>query len=46
MIYLLANRDEYYMIAAGKFVALRQGIQEKQVVLAQHHQESLTNARA
>nr|AKZ30113.1 RNA polymerase beta subunit [Goodenia rosea] len=44
MIYLSADRDEYYMLAAGNSLALNQGIQDEQVVSARYRQEFLTVA--
>nr|YP_010828188.1 RNA polymerase beta subunit [Santalum acuminatum]WFF45206.1 RNA polymerase beta subunit [Santalum acuminatum] len=44
MLYLSPSIDEYYMVAAGNFLALNQGIQEEQVVPARYRQEFLTIA--
>nr|YP_010007314.1 RNA polymerase beta subunit [Passiflora vespertilio]QNR06157.1 RNA polymerase beta subunit [Passiflora vespertilio] len=44
MLYLSSNRDEYYMIATGNYLALNRGAREEQVVSAQHRQEFLTIA--
>lgn len=33
IVYLLLNRDEYYMVVVGNFLVLNWGIQEEQVVL-------------
>nr|YP_010258953.1 RNA polymerase beta subunit [Chiloglottis cornuta]UIX23822.1 RNA polymerase beta subunit [Chiloglottis cornuta] len=44
MVYLSPNRDEYYMVAAGNFLALNRGIQEQQIVPARYRQEFLTIA--
>ncbi|KAK3022664.1 hypothetical protein RJ639_045430 [Escallonia herrerae] len=44
MLYLSPGRDEYHMVAAGNSLALNQGIQEEQVVLARYRQEFLTIA--
>nr|QNR05209.1 RNA polymerase beta subunit [Passiflora suberosa] len=44
MLYLSANRDEYYVIATGNYLALNGGAREEQGVLAQHRQEFLTIA--
>ncbi|KAF0891399.1 hypothetical protein E2562_009828, partial [Oryza meyeriana var. granulata] len=44
VVYLLPNRDEYYMIAAGNSLSLNRGIQEEHVVPARYHQEFLTIA--
>ncbi|XP_062167834.1 DNA-directed RNA polymerase subunit beta-like [Alnus glutinosa] len=42
VLYLSPSRDEYYIVAAGKFLALNRGIQEEQVVPARYRQEFLT----
>lgn len=36
VVYLLLNRDEYYMIVVGNFLFLNWGIQEEQVVLVRY----------
>ncbi|KAJ8425421.1 hypothetical protein Cgig2_032221 [Carnegiea gigantea] len=44
MLYLSPSREEYYMVASGNSLALKQGIQEEQVVPARYRQEFLTIA--
>nr|QVV41379.1 RNA polymerase beta subunit [Bridelia tomentosa] len=44
MLYLSPNRDEYSMLVTGNSLALTQGVQEEQVVLARYRQEFLTIA--
>nr|YP_009166875.1 RNA polymerase beta subunit [Osyris alba]ALC75175.1 RNA polymerase beta subunit [Osyris alba] len=44
MLYLSPSIDEYYMVAAGNFLALNQGIREEQGVPARYRQEFLTIA--
>ncbi|KAL5553997.1 hypothetical protein UlMin_041398 [Ulmus minor] len=42
ILYLSPSRDEYYMVTEGNSLALNQGSQEEQVVLARYRQEFLT----
>nr|YP_010473246.1 RNA polymerase beta subunit [Eriocaulon nepalense]UEV86225.1 RNA polymerase beta subunit [Eriocaulon henryanum]UVH66864.1 RNA polymerase beta subunit [Eriocaulon nepalense] len=44
ILYLSPKTDEYYMVAAGNYLALNRGIQEEQVVPARYRQEFLTIA--
>nr|YP_009994522.1 RNA polymerase beta subunit [Cuscuta pedicellata]QNP08601.1 RNA polymerase beta subunit [Cuscuta pedicellata] len=44
MLYLSPGRDEYFMVAAGNYLALNEAIQEDQVVPARYCQEFLTIA--